>query len=125
MRRFFSQMNPTVRGLLIVALIAFVIIALNLYVTLAALYAIAGIAFFLAIAFFVYLLWRDRRQEIGTWPTQAKIAFYGGALTIVVALGAYFVGHPSGLNAVAFLLVLGIAGFAMWRVWRDQHTYGY
>ena len=80
MRRFFSDMNPTVRGLLVVALIAFLVVALNLYVTLAALYAIAGIAFFLAIAFFVYLLWRDRRQEIATWPAQAKIAFYLGAL---------------------------------------------
>ena len=125
MRRFFSEMNPTVRGLGIVALIAVLVITLNLYVTLAALYAIAGIAFFLAIAFFVYLLYRDRRGEIGTWPTQAKVAFYGGALTIVVALGAYFVGHPRGMNALAFLLVIGIAGFAMWRVWRDQHTYGY
>ena len=119
MRRFLSQMNPTVRGLLVVALIAFVIIALNLYVTLAALYAIAG------IAFFVYLLWRDRRQEIATWPTQAKVAFYLGAFTIVFALGSYFVTHPSGLNALAFLLVLGFSGFGMWRVWRDQHTYGY
>jgi len=125
MRRFFSEMNPTLRGLLVVALIAFLVIALNLYVTLAALYAIAGIAFFLAIAFFVYLLWRDRRQEIATWPAQAKIAFYLGAFTIVFALGAYFVTHPSGLNALAFLLVLGFSGFGMWRVWRDQHTYGY
>jgi len=125
MRRFLSQMNPTVRGLLVVALIALVVISLNLYVTLAALYAIAGIAFFLAIAFFVYLIWRDRRQEIGAWPTQAKLAFYGGALLIIVALGAYFVGHPTGLDALAFLLVLGLSGFAMWRVWRDQHSYGY
>ena len=125
MKRFVSQMNPTVRGLLVVALIALVVISLNLYVTLAALYAIAGIAFFLAIAFFVYLLYRDRRGEIGAWSTQAKTAFYGGAVTIVVALGAYFVGHPRGLNALAFLLVIGISGFAMWRVWRDQHTYGY
>ncbi len=125
MRRYFSQMNPTLRGLLIVALIAFLVIALNLYITLAVLYAIAGIAFFLAIAFFVYLLWRDRRQEIATWPAQAKIAFYLGAFTIVFALGAYFTTHPSGLDALAFLLVLGFSGFGMWRVWRDQHTYGY
>lgn len=125
MRRFLSQMNPTLRGLLVVALIAGLVIALNLYVTLAALYAIAGIAFFLAIAFFVYLIWRERRQEIGAWPTQAKVAFYGGAFLIIFALGAYFVGHPTGLDALAFLLVLGISGFAMWRTWRDQHTYGY
>ena len=125
MRTFFSKMNPTLRGLLIVALIAGLVIALNLYVTLAALYAIAGIAFFLAIAFFVYLVWKERRDEIGAWPGQAKLAFYGGAFTIIVALGAYFVGHPKGLNALAFLLVLGISGFAMFRVWRDQHSYGY
>jgi hypothetical protein len=125
MRRFLSQMNPTVRGLLVVALIAGLIIALNLYVTLAALYAIAGIAFFLAIAFFVYLVWKERREEIGAWPGQAKLAFYGGAFTIIVALGAYFVSHPTGLDAAAFLIVLGLAGFAMWRVWRDQHSYGY
>jgi hypothetical protein len=122
---FFSRMNPTVRGLLVVALIAVVVISLNLYVTLAALYAIAGIAFFLAIAFFVYLVWRDRRQEIGVWPTQAKIAFYGGAFLIIISLGAYFVGHPRGLDALAFVLVLGLSGFAMWRTWRDQHSYGY
>jgi len=125
MRRFFSQMNPTVRGLLVVALIALVVITFNLYVTLAVVYALAGIAFFLAIAFFVYLVWKERRDEIGAWPTQAKLAFYGGALLIIVALGAYFVGHPSGPDAAAFLLVLGLSGFAMWRVWRDQHTYGY
>lgn len=125
MRKLFSQMNPTLRGLLVVALIALLVIVLNLYVTLAALYAIAGIAFFLAIAFFVYLLWRERREEITVWPRHAKIAFYGGALVIVVALGAYFVTRPAGLNAAAFLLALGFAGFAMFRAWRDQHRYGY
>jgi len=125
MRKFFSEMNPTLRGLLVVALIALVVITLNLYVTLAALYAIAGIAFFLAIAFFAYLLWRDRREEIAVWPRHAKLAFYGGALTIVVALSLYFVTRPSGLYALALLAVLGLCGFAMWRAWRDQHTYGY
>jgi hypothetical protein len=24
-----------------------------------------------------------------------------------------------------FLVVFGLAGFAMWRVWRDEHAYGY
>jgi hypothetical protein len=125
MRRLWSDLNPTLRGFLIIALIALLVIVLNLYVTLAALYAIAGIAFFLAIAFFVYLLWRERRQEIGAWPIHAKIAFYGGALVIVVALGGYFTQRPSGLDALGFLLVLGLAGFAMFRTWKDQHTYGY
>jgi hypothetical protein len=125
MKKFFSEMNPTVRGLGIVALIALVVIVLNLYVTLASLFAIARVAFFLAIAFFVYLLWRERRQEIGAWPRHAKIALYGGALLIVVAIGSYILGDVAGLDAAAFLLVLIISGFAIFRAWRDQHTYGY
>jgi len=28
------------------------------------------------------------------------------------------------LDAVAFLVILGLCAFSMWRVWRDQHTYG-
>ena len=120
-----SRINPTVRGFAIILLIAVGIWLLQLQTALFSLLLLARIAFFLAIAFFVYLLWRERRQEIGAWPTHAKIAFYGGALVIVVALGGYFTQRPSGLDALGFLLVLGLAGFAMFRTWKDQHTYGY
>ncbi len=123
--RYWSGMNPTVRGFLVIALIAATVMVLNLYVALASLFVIARIAFLLAIAFFVYLLWRDRRQEIGTWPGHAKVAFYGGALLIVAALGAYFLVGAVGLEALALVIVIGLSGFAMWRTWRDQHTYGY
>jgi ABC-type nickel/cobalt efflux system permease component RcnA len=123
--KYWSEMNPTVRGFLVIALIAATVMVLNLYVALASLFVIARIAFALAIAFFVYLLWRDRRQEIETWPGHAKVAFYGGALLIVVAIGAYFTVGAVGLEALALVLVIGISGFAMWRTWRDQHTYGY
>jgi len=119
----FSDMNPTLRGFLIIAAIALVIILLNLYVALASLFLLAQIAFFLAIAFFVYLLWRDRRDDIGVWPGRAKVAFYGGALLIVVAIGLFILERPSGFAAMAFLFTLVLAGFAMWRTWRDQHTY--
>ena len=53
----------------------------------------------------------------------AKLAFYGGALLIVVAIGAFILDRPAGLPALAFVLIVGISGFAMWRTWRDQHTY--
>jgi hypothetical protein len=125
MKRFFSEMNSFVRGMLVVALIALVVVVLQLQLTLAALFLIASIIFPLAIAYFVYLLWRDRREEVGAWPTRSKFAFYGGALLIVGALLVFFLRGASGLDALAFLLVLLISGFAMWRAWRDQHTYGY
>ena len=65
-------MNPFVRGLLIVGLVAVVVVVLQLQATLTALFLIAQIAFFLAIAFFVYLVWRERRSDIESWPDRAK-----------------------------------------------------
>jgi peptidoglycan/LPS O-acetylase OafA/YrhL len=124
MRRYFADLNPFVRGLLIVAAIALVVVVLQLYTTLTALFLIARIAFFLAIAFFVFLMWRERRSEIGSWSTRAQVAFYGAAILAVVALGAYFTVGASGPDALAFLLVLILCAFSMFRVWRDQSRYG-
>jgi hypothetical protein len=126
-KRFWSDMNPTVRGFLIIVLIALVIVLLSLEITLASLFLIAQIAFFLALAFVVYLLWRDRlRREIEVWPRRAQVVMYGGAALILVNLGAFFWPgrETAGLDALAFLLVLGLTGFAMFRVWRDQTSYG-
>ncbi len=118
-------MNPTVRGFLIITAIVLVVVALQLYQTIAALYVLARIAFLLAIAFFVYLVWRERREEIGAWPGRARLAFYGAAGLIVADFLAFSLRGARGLEAVAFLLVLPICGYAMWRVWREQRTYGY
>ena len=125
MRGFFSRMNPTVRGLLIVALIALVVVVLQLQATLSALALILRIAFFIAIAVVLYLLWRDRmRWEIETWGSRARWVFYGSVLLIVVDLAVFFWFGASGIGAVAFLLTLGICGYAMFRTWRDQRSYG-
>jgi small-conductance mechanosensitive channel len=123
MKRFVADMNPTLRGFILIALVAAGIVALSLESTLVALSLIAQIAFLLAVAFFVYLVWRERRSEIELWPTRAKIAFYGAAVLIVLDVGAFWYDRPTGVDAVAFFLVLGLAGFAMFRVWRDQHSY--
>ena len=121
--RWLSE-HPTVRGFLIIAVIAAVVVALSLQPTLTALFLLARIAFFLAIAFFVYLMWRERREDIAVWPRHAYVAFYGAAILAIVAFAVYILRGASGLDAAAFLLILGICGFSMFRVWRDQHTYG-
>jgi len=115
--------NRTLRGFAILVLISIGIVALRLEATLSALYVVARIAFVIAIAFFLYLLWREHRSDIQAWPGRARAVFYGAAALIVVDIAAIsFIGE-SGLDAVAFVLVLAAAGFAMWRTWRDQHTY--
>ena len=121
---WFSRMNPTLRGFLIIALIVVLIVVLQLETTLTALLIVARIAFLLAIAFFVYLMWRERRGEIAEWPTRARVVFYGAAALAVTDLAVNWYGGAQGLDVIAFVAVLACCGFAMWRVWRDQHTYG-
>jgi hypothetical protein len=122
-------MNPTLRGFLIIALIALVVVVLQLYQTVIALGILIRIVFFIAIAAVIYMFWRDRlRHEIDTWGNRQRWVFYAGAALIVIDLGVLF--WPSrpalaGLDAIAFLGVLVLSGVAMWRVWRDQQTYTY
>jgi hypothetical protein len=124
MRAFFARMNPTLRGLLIVALIALVVVVLQLQTTLSVISALLSIAFILAITFFVYLVWRERRAEIATWSLRARVTFYGAALLIVADIGVRWWKGSPGLQLLAFIGVIVVCAVAMWRVWRDQHTYG-
>lgn len=116
--------RPTLRGFLIIALIALVVVVLNLYTALSAIGMLMRIAFFLAVAFFIYLVWRERRGEIGGWSTREQVVFYGSALLIVAALGNYFWRGLPGYEPLAFIGVLAGAGYAMFRVWRGRHSYG-
>jgi hypothetical protein len=126
-KRIWSDMNPTVRGFLIIGLVVLAIVLLSLEETVISLHIIARIAFFIAIAVVLYLLWRDRvREDSESWSRRARWVFYGGGALILVDLGAFFLGYlRSGLEAVAFLAVLVFCGFSMFRVWRDEHRYSY
>jgi len=124
MKSFFSRLNPTVRGFLVITAIVALIVVLQLEATLAALLIVARVAFLLAIAFFVFLMWRERREEIAAWPARARAVFYGAAALAVADLGVDWYGGAAGLQVLAFVAVLVCCGLAMWRTWRDQHTYG-
>jgi small-conductance mechanosensitive channel len=123
MRKWLSE-RPTLRGFLILGLIALVVVLLNLYTAVIAIGMLLRIAFFLAVAFFIYLVWRERRGEINSWSNRERVIFYGSALLIVVVIGLYFWHGWPGYEQLGFLGVLGCAGYAMFRIWRDRHSYG-
>lgn len=123
MSRFFSRINPTLRGLAILAAIAGLIVVFQLEQTLIALSLLARIAFMLAIAYFIFLVWRERREGISMWPLRAQIVFYSAAALAVADVGIYWYGGAVGFQLLAFVAVLALSGLAMWRTWRDQHTY--
>ena len=119
----FSRINPTLRGLLILAAIAGLVVVFQLEQTLSALYILARVAFILAIAYFIFLMWRERREGISMWPARAQWVFYGAAIVAVADVGLYWYGGAVGYEILAFVAVLALCGFAMFRTWRDQHTY--
>ena len=123
MRRFFSE-HTAIRGFLIIGLIAAVVVVLSLQPVLATVGGLLKIAFFLAIAFFLFLMWRERRSDIEAWNDRSRNVFYAAIVLAVVDIGAFIGLSPSGPDALAFFLVLGACAYAVLRIWREEHRYG-
>ena len=122
MKRYFDE-HPTVRGFLIIALIAGVVVVLSLQSVLQTVGGLLRIAFFLAIAFFLFLLWREKRGDIEVWQDRSRNVFYAAIVLAVVDIGAFIGLGPNGRDALAFFLVLGACAYAVFRIWRAEHTY--
>ena len=122
MRRLWE--NRFVRGMALVALVSLVIVVFSLEESLVTAGALLRVAFFLAIAFFLFLLWRERRSDIQTWSDASQRAFYGAILLAVLDIGAVLGLRPTGLDAIAFFVVLVCCAWAIVRIWRREHTYG-
>jgi hypothetical protein len=115
--------SPFVRGMALVALVSLVIVLLSLEESLVTAGALLRVAFFLAIAFFLFLLWRERRSDIETWSTLSQRTFYGAIVLAVLDIAAVLGLRPTGLDAVVFFVVLACCAWAVFRVWRREHRY--
>ena len=115
--------NRFVRGLVLIAIVSAAIVALSLESALVTAGALMRIAFFLAIAFFLFLLWRERCSDIEAWSDLSRRTFYGAIVLAVVAIGALIALGPSGADAIAFFGVIACCAWAVWRVWRREHRY--
>ena len=121
--------NATLRGFLVIVAVAAGITATGQAgaVGLGLVLLLLRIAFIVVIAIALFALWRRNREAISAWPLKSRIVFYGAALLALVDVAAAFLSPAwprGGLEALVFFFVLAACGFAMWRVWQDQHTYG-
>ena len=124
MRRLWDQIPPLARGFGIVAVIALVVVVLSLEPVVATVGGLLQIAFFLAIAFFLFLLWREKRGDLEAWSEWNRKLFYAAIVLAVVDIGlALGLGFPAGVGAFAFLVVLAACTFVVVRVWRIEHRY--
>ncbi len=121
MRRLLE--NRLARGLAIVAAISVVVVLFSLEPVLATTGGLLRIAFFLAVAFFLFLVWRERRGDLEAWSEHNRRMFYGAVALAVVDVGAAIGLTPTGLDVLAFFLVLAACAVTVVRVWRAEHTY--
>jgi len=106
-----------------VAVIALVVVVLSLEPVVATVGGLLQIAFFLAVAFFLFLLWRERRGDLEAWSEWNRRLFYAAIVLAVVDIGMLIGLGPSGPDALAFFLVLGACAYVVVRVWRLEHRY--
>ena len=123
-RRLWDRIPPLLRGLGIIALIAIVVIVLSLEPVLGAIGGLLRIAFFLAVAFFFFLLWRERRSDLEAWNERNLRLFYAAIILGVVTIGLWIGwGFSEPNDILALLLVLAACVFAVVRIWRLEHRY--
>jgi len=115
--------SPFVRGIAIVALVSLVIVLLSLEESLVTAGALLRVAFFLAIAFFLFLLWRERRGDIEAWSERSRYVFYGAIALAVLDIGMLIGLSPDGYELFVFAGVLVACAWAIVRTWRDEHRY--
>jgi len=123
-RGAWDRIPPLLRGFGIVAVIAAVVVVLSLEAVVATVGGLLRIAFFLAIAFFLFLLWRERRGDLEAWSEWNRRLFYGAIVLAVVAIGlAIGLGLPESRDVFALVFVLVACAYVVVRVWRLEHRY--
>ncbi len=123
MRTLWDRIPPLARGLGIIALIAVVVVVLSLEPVLATVGGLLQIAFFLAIAFFLFLLWRERRGDLEAWSDRNRKLFYAAIILAVAAIGLAIGFGAPGRDALALVLTLAACAYVVVRVWRLEHRY--
>jgi small-conductance mechanosensitive channel len=122
-RRLWDRIPRLTRGLGIIALVAVVVVVLSLEPVLATVGGIVRIAFFLAIAFFLFLVWRERRGDLEVWDERNRRLFYAAIVVAVVAIGMWIgYGLRESRDALALILALAGCAYVIYRVWRLEHT---
>jgi hypothetical protein len=124
MRSLWDRVPPLARGLGIVAVIAVVVVVLSLEPVVATVGGILRIAFFLAVALFLFMVWRERRGDLEAWSDWNRKLFYGAVALGVVAIGLMIgYGLPESRDAFALVVVIGLCVYVIVRIWRIEHRY--
>jgi hypothetical protein len=88
-----------------------------------AILAAITMAFLAAIAWAVFVLSRENQLTLATLSDGRRAILYAALGTIALLIAGSDELFASGGGTLAWILLLGTAIAAIWKVWTDAHTY--
>jgi hypothetical protein len=127
MRRGSLQIDPFVRNLGIIAVVAAAITAIGhtSQRVLSALYTIASLALILGLLLLAYRVWKENRGTFSLMSTKLRLALYGSVAALVVVIATSSLWVSGLLTSLLFFGLLGGLGYVIWRVWEESRRYYY
>jgi hypothetical protein len=126
-RRRTFRIDPFVRNLGIVALVAAAITAIGetSQRVLSALYTIASFALIAGLLLLAYRVWRENRGTFSLMSTKLRLALYGSVAGLVVVIASSSLWVHDLVTSLLFFVLIGVLGYVIWRVWEESRRYYY
>ena len=127
MRRATMRIDPFVRNLLILCVVAAGVTAIGRTSqrVLSALYLVASLALIVGLIALAYRVWRENRGTFSLMSTRLRLALYGSVLGLVLVIATSSLWVSSLFTSILFFLLLGGLGYVIWRVWEESRRYYY
>ena len=113
--------------LIVVAIAALVAFTTGGAIAASYVYAVLQIGMIAGLCYFGWVTWKQNRHQIRWMPKRQQQLFYVAVAALaVVLLTAFVLGffRPwTAFTALAYLVVVGGLGFAIWRIWSDAQRY--
>jgi FtsH-binding integral membrane protein len=127
MRSATPRIDPFVRNLLVVAVVAAVVTAIGRTSerVLSALYLVASLALIVGLIALAYRVWRENRGTFSLMSTRLRLALYGSVVGLVLVIATSSLWVSSLLTSILFFVLVGGLGYVIWRVWEESRRYYY
>ena len=127
MRRGTVRIDPFIRNLLILALVAAGMTAIGRTSSrvLSALYLIASLGLIVGLVVLAYRVWRENRGTFSLMSTRLRLALYGSVLALVVVIATSSLWVSGLFTSLLFFAIVGGLGYVIWRVWEESRRYYY
>jgi hypothetical protein len=121
------SIDPFVRNMLIIALVAAGITAIgrSSQRVLSALYTVASLALIVGLLLLAYRVWRENRGTFSLMSPKLQLALYGSVLALVVVIATSSLWVSGLLTSLLFFALIGGLGYVIWRVWEESRRYYY